>query len=472
MPSAMLENHLLHVFARVAVRAATPLRAMRMVELAGGFLPPLSPREALRVATALGGRGTCLSRSLAIAARLPFAEVVIGGSLAPGRPFAAHAWVEHEGEAISATHGHLHEIARLKRLERLEREPAVGVDEARLHALLAAMPDDRPRLARLCEGVTEWDELFRLARLHGMAGALYAEILASGYALPAEVERREARAQAYEALLHDTLVRSLGEALRELAADGIQVAALKGPILGERLYGTPEHRHSSDLDLLVRPEDIDRAVTALARVGYVLEGGASGRYYRAHHHHVNLAHPTLALVELHYEAYRGFGVSLLAAPLLDRALPYRTARWSASILSPEDELIHLAAHGAGHRFERMGWLYDLKLFVRAHPDLDWPLVRARADDLGLGSVLSLTCALLFDVLGAPPVWGHVIAPLGAVRTRAMDWLFSRRESTVADAAARFGFHMIFCHTPALAARSAASAVALKVLRSAIAAPSA
>ncbi len=465
----MLENHLLHVFARVAVRAATPLRAMRMVELAGGLLPPLSPLEALRVATELEGRGTCLSRSLAIAARLPFAEVVIGGSLAPGRPFAAHAWVEHEGEAISATHGHLHEIARLRGRK---REPEVRVDEARLHALLAAMPDDRSRLAGLCEGIEEWDELFRLARLHGMAGALHAEIMASGYTLPAEVERREARTQAYEALLHDTLVCSLGEALRELAADGIQVAALKGPILAERLYGAPEHRHSSDLDLLVRPRDIDRAVTALARVGYVLQGGASGRYFRAHHHHVNLTHPTLTLVELHYEAYRGFGVGLLAAPLLDRAVPYRTARWSTSILSPEDELIHLAAHGAGHRFERVGWLYDLKLFVRAHPDLDWALVRVRADDLGLGSVLSLTCALLSNVLGAPRVWGDAIAPLGTVRARATTRLFSRRENPVADAAARFGFHTILCRTPALAARSAASAVALKVLRTAIAAPSA
>jgi hypothetical protein len=302
-----------------------------------------------------------------------------------------------------------------------------------------------------------------------MGGALYAEILASGYALPVEVERREARAQAYEALLHGMLARSLDEALRVLAADGIQVAALKGPILGERLYGAPEHRHSSDLDLLVRREDIDRAAAALAGVGYVLQGGALGRYYRAHHHHVNLAHPTLGVVELHYEAYRGFGIALEAAPLLDRAVPYRTARWSASILSPEDELIYLAVHGAGHRFERIGWLYDLKLFVRAHPDLDWPLVRARADALGVGSVLSLTCALLSSVLGVPRVWGDAVAPLGAVRARATDRLFFRRESAVADAAARFGFHTLLCQTPALAARSAASSVAHKVLRTAIAA---
>ena len=36
------------------------------------------------------------------------------------------------------------------------------------------MPDGRPQLARLCERVEDWDVLFRLAHLHGMAGALYA----------------------------------------------------------------------------------------------------------------------------------------------------------------------------------------------------------------------------------------------------------------------------------------------------------
>ncbi len=459
----MLENHLLHVLARVALRAATPLRAMRMVELAGAWLPPLSPDEALIVAKALEGRGTCLSQSLAIAARLPSAEVVIGGSRVAGHPFSAHAWVEREGEAISATHGRFHEITRIK------REPEVHLDDARLRALLAAIPEDRPRLARLCEEVEDWEALFRLARLHGMAGVLYGEILAAGYALPAEIERREARSRAYEALLHDTLVRALGDALRTLAAHGVQVAALKGPILGERLYATPEHRHSSDLDLLVRPEDVDRAAAALGQVGYVLQGGAAGRYKRAHHHHVDLTHPTLGVVELHFEAYRGFGVALLAAPLLDRAVPYRTARWSASILSSEDELVYLAVHGAGHRFERLGWLYDLKLFVRAHPDLDWALIRARADAQGVGSVVSLTCALLSSVLGVPRAWGDTLAPLGPVRARAVDRLFFRRENAVADAAARFGFHTILCQTPALAARSAASSVAHKVLRAAVAA---
>jgi hypothetical protein len=106
--------------------------------------------------------------------------------------------------------------------------------------------------------------------------------------------------------------------------------------------------------------------------------------------------------------------------------------------------------------------------VRRHPDLDWALVRERADALGVGAVLSFTCALLGDVLGVPRTWGHSITPLGPVHTRALHLLFSPRESALADAAARFGFHAALCGRPTLAAKSVTRAVALKVLRTAIA----
>ena len=95
-------NRVLHLVARVALRAAPPIRAKRAVDLLAAALPPLtSTEDALRAYLALGAAGTCLSRALTIAARFPKSEVVIGLSTAPTPgPFAAHAWVEHGGETI------------------------------------------------------------------------------------------------------------------------------------------------------------------------------------------------------------------------------------------------------------------------------------------------------------------------------------------------------------------------------------
>jgi hypothetical protein len=105
---------LLNVVARVALRTRTPLEAKRVVDAIGRRLPPLSTQKARRADQRLVRWGTCLSRSMAIASRLPGAEVVIGVDLAPGSGLAAHAWVERGGEVVSATHGTLREIARLR----------------------------------------------------------------------------------------------------------------------------------------------------------------------------------------------------------------------------------------------------------------------------------------------------------------------------------------------------------------------
>jgi hypothetical protein len=112
----MLENHLLNFLARVALKGASPLNAKRLVDVVGGLFPPLSPAEARKVASRLEGHGTCLSRSLALAARVPGAEVVIGR--VPGDAFWAHAWVERDGNVISpqaeAGKDKLPELARIK----------------------------------------------------------------------------------------------------------------------------------------------------------------------------------------------------------------------------------------------------------------------------------------------------------------------------------------------------------------------
>ena len=53
-----------------------------------------------------------------------------------------------------------------------------------------------------------------------------------------------------------------------LADRGVSALVLKGPALGERLYGDPGLRPSTDVDLLVAPGDFGRALAALEDYGY------------------------------------------------------------------------------------------------------------------------------------------------------------------------------------------------------------
>ncbi len=67
--------------------------------------------------------------------------------------------------------------------------------------------------------------------------------------------------------------------------------------------------------------------------------------------------------------------------------------------SAEDELIYLTAHAAGHSFIRLVWLYDVKLLVRRHAELDWERVADRAAALGVRTPVAYTLRLLSDWLG-------------------------------------------------------------------------
>lgn len=93
-------NTALHVVARVAIRFQPPVQAKRLVDALGRLTPPLRDSVAAKeMASSFGTAGTCLSRSLAVAARTPGAEVVIGGDMFP--EFWAHAWVERAGVPLS-----------------------------------------------------------------------------------------------------------------------------------------------------------------------------------------------------------------------------------------------------------------------------------------------------------------------------------------------------------------------------------
>lgn len=103
----------LHTASRLALRFLRPGPALRLVSALGRLAPRLSRGEAQAYMVRLSRRGTCLSRSLAVASRLPGAKVMIGAVPvgyramraafygARGRDvLQAHAWVELDGRPL------------------------------------------------------------------------------------------------------------------------------------------------------------------------------------------------------------------------------------------------------------------------------------------------------------------------------------------------------------------------------------
>jgi hypothetical protein len=105
----------LHVVAWGLLRTCAPVRAHAILLRIGSRLAPIETlEEARRVVRRLSRHGTCLSRSLAVAARTPTADVVIGVEPRENAPLFAHAWVEMDGVPLDHTDVAGAVIARLR----------------------------------------------------------------------------------------------------------------------------------------------------------------------------------------------------------------------------------------------------------------------------------------------------------------------------------------------------------------------
>lgn len=100
----------LHMVARIALRFMGPRDAFALVSRLSRALPRLEPSVAS--SRSLGG-GTCLSRAITLAARIPGARVAVGVKkggyraihatrfgLRPKDVIAAHAWIEVAGRSL------------------------------------------------------------------------------------------------------------------------------------------------------------------------------------------------------------------------------------------------------------------------------------------------------------------------------------------------------------------------------------
>ncbi|MBI3667919.1 MAG: nucleotidyltransferase family protein [Acidobacteria bacterium] len=272
--------------------------------------------------------------------------------------------------------------------------------EGMVQQMLAALPEDLARWGSLCAGVKDWGAIFDRAGKHGVAAVLYHYLTQLAIALPPEVETGVKQQLTAEWLAQLRMRAALEEALQALEAGGVRAVNLKGPVLAERLYEEPSLRPCSDIDFLVALADLDRATAALEAIGYQGPEWLLARYDRENTHHTHLYRADAPPLELHFRAITAFGAIVPAEELLSRAMLYRTAAGrDVWVLSPEDEAFYLALHATRHLFLNVFWLYDLKLFLRRYPDLDWPLIAERARSLRVMGALSLAWEALDRQLG-------------------------------------------------------------------------
>ncbi|MGO9679896.1 MAG: nucleotidyltransferase family protein [Candidatus Sulfotelmatobacter sp.] len=275
--------------------------------------------------------------------------------------------------------------------------------------LAASSPDLREsglnQIRLLLAKPVDWDAVLRLAEHHGTSSLLYQNLAPLQNAVPASA--LASLRQGYERNIHKSLflARELIRILDCLDTLGIEVVPYKGVVLSEVYYGDLAMRHSGDMDLFVRKQDvvrIRRAVGDLAYTARVAIPEDAEADYIASGYECTFDSPAgKNLLELQWALQpRFYAVDFDMDGLFERAVNVTVAGRRVKTPSPEDLLLVLSVHAAKHVWGRLIWLCDIAQIAK-RDNLNWDWVQAQARHLGIERILHITLLLTNRFFATP-----------------------------------------------------------------------
>ncbi|MCA1591836.1 MAG: nucleotidyltransferase family protein [Acidobacteria bacterium] len=262
------------------------------------------------------------------------------------------------------------------------------------------------RIRELLGENLNWEYLYQQAKRHSVLQLIYWQLNATAPggtpSVPLKKLKDNYRDNAARNLF---LAGELVRIIRSFEENGVQAIPYKGPALALTAYGNLALRRFVDLDIMVRKQDVTRAIELLEAHGYQsqlqLNAAQRSMLLAAQHNFPFTRDEGRLIVELHWEvAARRFASSLSAEAMWGRLRMMTINHVEMRTLSTEDLLLSLCVHGAKHLWERLAWICDVAELINSHPDLDWPWIFQRAEQSGHKRMLLLGLRLSNELLGA------------------------------------------------------------------------
>ena len=209
--------------------------------------------------------------------------------------------------------------------------------------------------------------VYSLAKAHDMAHVVAAELEAQGL-LPAvgdEIGDKLRKQHMLAIFRYERISYELEEICRVFESNGIQHMPLKGSVI-RRYYTEPWMRTSSDIDILVHPENLEKAKVVLCSELDYTRGEPNGTEYND-----SMFSPSGVHLELHYETIeegKAVNSNAVMSRVWDSAYP--DEGWSYRLLAADEvfyfyHIAHMVKHfeesGCGLRFFLDLWLLDTRV---------------------------------------------------------------------------------------------------------------
>jgi hypothetical protein len=255
-----------------------------------------------------------------------------------------------------------------------------------------------------------------LADEHRLTGLLWS--WARDHVVDVELKSQLARNDLYVQAHLLRVWSVLEDCVRRLAAEGIEIATIKGVTAEARWYGRPGERPCSDVDLLLAPHQLDRAADALR----VLEPdhpwtAFAGRLATTGRIQAVTTHVDGLEVDLHFDLLKLGIPTRQNAEAWSRTIPYPLPHaGNVLVLDDTTALVHLLVHLNKDRFQRLLGFADVARVI-AGGRVDWSRLRRFVEEEGIDVPVLCALEVVLDELSLP--WpAQLKQPTGP---RALSW---------------------------------------------------
>jgi Uncharacterised nucleotidyltransferase len=294
---------------------------------------------------------------------------------------------------------------------RLDRLPAA------LRSVFACLrfsfDQDTGKLCDACRQIEDWDAFLWWAQRHRVLPMVYNNLRRTAWGiLPDTVQASlegEYRRNSFRSL---ALAGETVGLIRLLAQNGVAAIPLKGQVLALQVYDDLSIRHAGDIDLLIGPQNIDKADEVLQGQGYRLDNPhlvctpLRKRFIRRriHHHHYFSATNRIQ-VEIHWRMSAVFRLPFQFDRLWSQGEHFSFTGDALTVLPGVSNMIFLCIHGATHGWSRLKWLCDIAHIQSGYRQTDWIRLFTVARGLNAARPVVQACALAHIVFGSPmPDW--------------------------------------------------------------------
>lgn len=289
-------------------------------------------------------------------------------------------------------------------------------------------PEAGRRIRSLAAQSLDWSALIDMARHHQVIPLVAHGLRVSSAALPEETSstlQAESMANARECF---QCIAEISQLIRLFDQSGVELRILKGPPLAIAAFDDPALRQAGDIDLLVNPDDIERADQILRSLGYARGDEAVWktprriRSYIAHQKDFEYDPPGARHpIDLHWRFYRNPWIPSNAGISTAGLEWVELSRERIPVLPLDRLFLYLSVHGALDGWLRLKWLADIGALIESYSPEELDLVVATARKLGAMVEVSAAIRLSEEWLGTRPPPSGCLGAGNAAVARILDF---------------------------------------------------